>query len=221
MHAVCVHLDPGNYVKLRKNAGKAFKFAFVKIPQGIVGWQLNKQMFGHLRNNWVRATSPACPQCDRGVMVCDDAEEPTVIEQPGVPRQKAEHLYPWHCNECDFSILAKQDAGALRKTVAHLRSEQAQVAFSDMEMAERNAIARRHRIGARIFFAVALLTFLNFAQMMAFGVSWLVTINWLAFSLMFAVFGMKKSYRAWQVISGHLFEEGAFLHWVKHEKWLT
>ncbi len=209
-------------MNIRKPVGKAIKFAFVKIPQGIVGWQLNKQMYGHVRNNWARATSPACPECDAGIMLCDDSEAPTIVEQnAGAPRKKQELLYPWQCADCGFSLLAPKDAGAVRKIVAQRRAVQAESAFSDMEMAERQAIARRHRIGSRIFLVVALLTFLNFAQMVAFGVSWFVTLNWLSFSLMFAVFGMKKSYRAWQVTSGHVFEEGAFWHWLKHEKWLT
>lgn len=202
--------------------GKAIKVAFVKIPQGLIGWQLNKQMYGHVRNNWTRATSPACPECEGGVMLCDDSDEPTVIAQvDGAPRKKQEFLYPWKCTDCGFSILATKNSGAIRKIVTRIRGEHAQAAFTELEMQDRQAIARRHRISSRIFFVVALLTFLNFAQMVAFGVSWIVTINWFSFSLMFAVFGMKKSYRAWQITSGHLFEAGAFWHWFKHEKWLT
>lgn len=209
-------------MKFREPVGKAMKYAFVKIPQGVVGWQLNKRMFGVLRNNWTQATSPACPECDGGIMLCDDTEASAVFEQaPVEAAAKPQRLYPWHCSTCQFGILAPNDASQVRKSVARIRGEHARAAFSDLEMQERNAIARRHRISSRIFLGVALLTFLNFAQMVAFSVSWIVTINWLSFSIMFAAFGLKKSYRAWQVTSGHLFEEGAFWHWFKHEKWLT
>ena len=38
---------------------------------------------------------------------------------------------------------------------------------------------------------------------------------------MYWVFGMTRSYRAWQVAIGHLFVEGAARHWFSHERWLV
>ena len=47
----------------------------------------------------------------------------------------------------------------------------------------------------------------------------LLSINWFALSACLFVFGLKKSYRAWQVEHGVLYVQGAFKSWFNNEKW--
>lgn len=201
---------------VRKPIRKAAKFAFVSIPAGLAGWQLNKHMFMWLRSFWKRSVSPACPECDAGVMLCDNQAE-SAPDAAGDTKR----LYPWVCNHCRYAILETADVSQVRAVVTARRNERARAMFSDLQLQERDVLARRHKIGARIFYVFSLLTFINFVHMLATGAALIVAINWAAFALMFAVFGMKKVYRAWQVTSGQLFKTGAFWHWLKHEKWLA
>ena len=201
-----------------KPARKAAKFAFVAVPAGIFGWQLNKRLFFWLRSLWSRSVNPACPSCDGGVLYSQASVDP-VLEHDAhsaSPRQ----LYPWVCNHCGWAVLESLDAKRVREVVARARAERAMAAFPLIEMAEREAISKKHRVGSRIFFGVAALTFANGVYMLASGMSVFLVLNWMSFSFMFWVLGMKRSYRAWQVTSGHLFEEGALKYWLKHEKWL-
>ena len=56
--------------------------------------------------------------------------------------------------------------------------------------------------------------------MLATGAGLLIALNWLSIGFALWVFGMKKSYRSWQVSSGQLFVEGAFWFWFQHQKWI-
>ena len=201
---------------INKPIRKAARFAFISVPAGLLGWQLNKHMFMWLRSFWKRSVSPACPECDAGVMLCDTQTDP--VPDAG---DAAVRLHPWVCNHCSYAILETADVSQVRTVVTARRGERARAMFSELQLQERDGLARRHKIGARIFYVFSLLTFINFVHMLATGAALIVAINWAAFALMFAVFGMKKVYRAWQVTSGQLFETGAFWHWLKHEKWLA
>lgn len=207
---------------IRKPFGKAAKFAFVSVPAGLIGWQLNKGLFFWLRSFWVKSVNPACPECESGIMLCDEKTDQPLADA-GTEDKSGDRtrLYPWICSKCDYAILETSNVNKVREVVAARRSERAQASFSHMQMAERLEIARKHKIGARVFYAFSLLTLINFVYMLANGAAIIVALNWAAFALMFAVFGLKKVYRAWQVTSGHLFETGAFWYWFKHEKWLA
>lgn len=194
-----------------KPVNKAAKFTFVTAPQSIFGWQLNKRLFLWIKSFWTRSVNPSCPECDQGVMLLSSDTEPN--------DGQSNQLHPWVCTHCGYALL-ESNVKRVREVVSDHRFERAKEAFSDMELKTREQLARKHRISARIFFLFALLTFMHAIYMVVTGVAWLPTINWAAFSLMFWVFGMKRSYRSWQVISGHIFETGAFGHWFKQEKWL-
>lgn len=201
-----------------KPFGKAAKFTFVTVPLSIFGWQLNKGLFFWVRSLWTRSINPACPDCDEGVLLCQRNVE-AVFEQTergDRPRQ----LYPWVCNHCGYGLLESLDHKRVREVTGHHRTERARSVFTELELQEREAFSRKHRIASRIFFVASLLTFANSIHMLASGLSMIPTLNWASFSLMFWVFGMKRSYRSWQVMSGHIFEHGAARYWFKHEKWL-
>jgi hypothetical protein len=189
----------------------------VTVPARVVGWNYNKKIFLWLRGFWTRSVNPACPVCDRGVLLCDHTNGPVrEASSPDGPLQ----LFPWTCCDCGFGLLEVSRASVARETAARLRQQRAQAAFTQLQMEERAKLARGHRIGSRIFYVVAALTFANFVNLLMIGAPILFSINWATFSFMFWVFGMKRAYRAWQVSNGHLFKAGAFWHWFKHGKWL-
>lgn len=199
-----------------KPVGKAAKFALVTVPLSVFGWQLNKGLFSWLRSSWTRSISPACPECDQGALISHLDVEPVFERSNDRPRR----LYPWVCNHCGYALLEESSLSRVHEVTRRLRMERAYAAFTDMEQQERNAISRQHKIASRLFFATSGLMFLSTVYMLATGASSMPILNWASFSLMFWVFAMKRSYRAWQVTSGHIFERGAARYWFKHEKWL-
>jgi hypothetical protein len=131
----------------------------------------------------------------------------------------AQSLSGWVCTSCHFAVLASNPR-ALSGDMARHRRERALSVFRTLSRPSRSHLVLRHRRGARILFAVAALTFARFVYGVIAGLPMRVALTWAAFSVMFGVLGLKRSYRAWQVATGRLFEPGAFAHWFRHEKWL-
>lgn len=200
--------------KLRPVA-RAARLVFVTIPAGMVGWQLNQQLFTWLRSLWKRAVQPACPHCEGGVMVRAGGDETAAVS----PSSLATSLSGWVCTSCRFGMLASNPR-ALSGDIARYRRERALSVFRTLSRPTRDHLVLRHRTGARILFAVGALIFVRFVYLVVAGVPMRVALTWGAFSLMFGVLALKRSYRAWQVATGRLFEPGAFAHWFRHEKWL-
>lgn len=201
-----------------KAVGKTARFTFISMPASIFGWNLNKLLFARLRSYWKHTTSPVCPQCDHGFLSCDTSDSP-IIDQADNGQQR--DLYPWQCSHCDFVILGEPNAALIRETCSRIRADYAKTEIDEIEAQEREAISTRHKISSRLFYGFAFLIFLGFLYMTITGASIIVCINWLSFSFMFSVWGLKRSYRAWQILTGHVFEEGAFWYWLKNERWLT
>jgi hypothetical protein len=128
-------------------------------------------------------------------------------------------LAGWVCTSCRFAVLASNPR-ALSRDIARYRQARALSVFQTLPYLARSHLVSRHRRGARILFAVAALTFAWFVHLVVADVPMRVALTWGSFSLMFAVLGLKRSYRAWQVSSGRLFEPGTFAYWLRHEKWL-
>lgn len=204
-------------MSLINKAGKAVKFATITVPLGVVGWTFNKKMFAFSRGFWTRSVNPSCPMCERGVLMCNHDAEPA--QQPDGSKGSVP-LFPWVCTDCAFTVYEPRNPAGVRHTVSLLKQQQAKAAFTELELADRERFAKGHRTSSRIFYVAATLMFGNFIRLLIENAPLLIAINWLCFSFMFWVFGMKRSYRAWQIANGHLFEKGAFAYWFKHGKWL-
>lgn len=187
------------------------------MPLSMFGWQLNKGLFAWNRSLWTRTVNPTCPDCNAGVLVAQRA--PAILDQ--TDGDDARPLQPWVCNHCGFGMLAPEGHNGIREVANRHRLARARVAFGDLSMAEREAFGRQHRIASRIFFTAAAVIGAHGIYLLASAAPLIIAINWLSFAFMFWVFGMKKSYRSWQVTTGHIFQEGAARHWFGHEKWLV
>ncbi|MBU9439557.1 hypothetical protein KTE91_31260 [Burkholderia multivorans] len=202
-----------------KPLGKVAKFATVTMPLSIVGWQLNKRLFLWIRSLWTRAVNPPCPECDGGILFVRSDAPPVLDQLEGQRDHKP--LYPWVCNHCGFGVLAGRDHQHVQEIAGRHRIARAHDVFGELEMQQREEFAWKHRIASRLFFVAAALVLANGIHMLASGSPLILALNWLSFALMFWVFGMKRSYRSWQVVTGRLFEEGAAKHWFHHERWFV
>lgn len=199
-------------------AAQAAKYVTVTMPLSMFGWQLNKGLFAWNRSLWTRTVNPTCPDCNAGVLVAQ-RNAPAILDQ--TDGDDARPLQPWVCNHCGFGLLAPEGHNGIREVANRHRLARARVAFGDLSMTEREAFGRQHRIASRIFFTAAAVIGAHGIYLLASAAPLIIAINWLSFAFMFWVFGMKKSYRSWQVTTGHIFQDGAARHWFGHEKWLV
>jgi uncharacterized membrane protein len=195
---------------------KVAKFTFVSMPLSFLGINQLKMGNQQITDLWRSISSPVCPECDKGVLIIQRNESPIIDQQQN---DSPRHLYPWVCNSCGFSFLEEDETDKVRKDAVLYRNERVKVDLTELEYNERNQIARRHQIHSRVFFIASLLTAIGFIYMLASGAPLLLAMNWFTIAFAVWVFGMKKSYRSWQVKTGHIFIEGAFLFWFKHEQW--
>ena len=201
-----------------KAGKKAAKFTFVSMPLSILGVNQLRMGNKHLSDLWKSLSNPVCPECDKGLLVMEE-DEPGVLDQQ---QDGTTHdLHPWVCNKCGFAFLAESDVAKVREGASRYRNERVKVLLTSMEYAERQQIARGHCLHSRVLFVASLLAAVGFTYMLASGASLILALNWLSIAFALWVFGMKKSYRSWQVTTGNLFEEGAFWFWFKNEKWFV
>lgn len=194
--------------------GKAAKFGLVTMPLSIFGWELNKQLFFAIKKNWARAVHPVCPSCETSTLQkLNPITETISHEHDGKP------LVPWRCPNCGYGVLAANNKELHSAVQAHHASQISQKVAA-IAPEERQKFVRGHQMACRIFYAVSVLTFLWAMVLIASGVKWLIAINWLACAVMFFIFGLKRAYRSWQAQHGQLFQKGAFVRWLSHEKWL-
>lgn len=196
---------------------KAAKFAFVTMPMAALGVNQLRMGNQHIKALWRSNFSPACPECERGVLLkADDGQQDLDQQRDGGIRV----LHTWTCNSCQFVLLEEDDMRKVREHAAHYRNERVRERLTTAERHEIDRIARNHRLHSRAFFVASLFAVLGFIYMLATGAGVLIALNWLSIGFALWVFGMKKSYRSWQVATGQLFVEGAFWFWFQHQRWI-
>ncbi len=220
-----------------KRVRKAGKFVFMDVPAGVFGWKLNKSLFASIRHMAAGSVNPACPMCDGGILFRSDDG---VVDESGESSDDVSYAWTCQSNEgrkaaiqakraglppgpggCGYALLSGRSMAEVRAVTTRIRGERAIAALSVMEREERVRIARRHKLGSRMFYGVATCTFLWAMKLLASHASIIVVADWMAFSFMFSVLGLKRAYRCWQVGEGHLFEHGAFGRWFREGKWLV
>lgn len=200
------------------NSGKkAARFSFISMPLSILGINQLKMGNQHIAALWRSLSNPVCPDCDKGVMVIDDAEGQVIDQQAN---GQTKHLHPWVCKNCGWGFLEVNDPRKVREGCIRYRNERVKASLTDLEFAEREQFSRGHKLHSRAFFIAASIGIAGFIYMIASGASFMLALNWLSISFALWIFGMKKSYRSWQVRTGNLFVEGSFWFWIKHEKWV-
>jgi len=205
-------------VGIWKSGKKAAKFTFVSMPMSILGINQLKMGNRQIADLWKSLSNPVCPECDKGVLVMQGGDGKVIDQQQDGTNN---HLHPWVCNSCGFAFLEESDISKVRENAVRYRTERVKIELTDMEHAEREQIAHGHRLHSRAFFSTSTLAVIGFVYMIASGASLILALNWLSIAFALWVFGMKKSYRSWQIKTGHLFVDGAFWFWFKHGKWLV
>ncbi|NIF27702.1 hypothetical protein F3J44_15130 [Pantoea sp. Tr-811] len=196
---------------------KAAKFAFITMPMAALG--LNQLRMGnqHIKALWRSNFNPACPECERGILLRGEDDYQSFEQSAG---GKVRELHSWTCNNCDFALLEEDDLKKVRDHATHYRNERVKAQLTTIERQEVDRIARNHQLHSRAFFIASLIAVIGFVYLLATGAGVMIALNWLSIAFALWVFGMKKSYRSWQVKTGQLFVQGAFWFWFQHQKWI-
>lgn len=192
-----------------KSAGK---FVFFSMPARVFG-------IGQIRSNqetisalYQSLRNPVCPECSGGVLRLQDAG--------GAANESPDVQHVWSCNRCQFQVLGPRDAKALAPTLSALRQQRSLEQFDGLSQDERERYASRHTLHSRIFFGAAIAMVVGFVVMALGSSTVLLSLNWLALAGCMFIFGLKNSYRAWQVENGVLYVPGAFKSWFNNERWI-
>lgn len=192
---------------------KAGRFFFIGMPKNIFGVESLKMGNRLIGSLWQSLSLPLCPNCDKGTMrIPDDS----VSSDDG-----HQTLYPWSCHSCGFKVFAGADTRQARQMMGDMRAQAMSARLSSLEKEQIAEIAKSHRNNSRAYYAAALFALLGFLYMVASGASLMTCINWLVIGMAVFVIGLVRAYRAWQVRTGTLFVEGAFIRWLQNERWFS
>ncbi|WP_323025690.1 hypothetical protein [Castellaniella sp.] len=196
-----------------KKTRKAARFVFVDMPLSVVGYRVLASNHQYIRDLWRSLRGISCPECRRGILVCQKDES--------VPDEKGEGtLHPWMCTACDFALLESSSSKKVRTVVRNMLNQETIERFGELEFAARQKRARQYAIHSRVFFTLAAGLFGYFLYNLAIGVGLAFSLNLASAGLACAAVALKASYRSWQVDTGTLFVQGSFFHFLKHERWL-
>lgn len=194
-----------------KNAKRAGRFVFVDLPLGVLGYsqlRLGNRVIGDL---WRSLRSVTCPQCNHGVLLRQDDGQAT---------SASDVKHPWTCSSCDFALLEGADWRSVRDTVRSIRQHQTLELLGQAETSSRQKRVRQYAMQSRIFFTLSFGTFGWFLYQLATGAGLIYSAHLASLAMAAGAVGLKASYRAWQVETGTLFQEGAFFRFLRNERWL-
>lgn len=201
-----------------RNSKKVLKFTFMTMPMHAFG--ISQLLIGnrHIGDLWHSINGVVCPSCKSGTLLCkNDAQN--AVDSTSENQQKKEVLYPWVCTNCDFALLGIANTRAIKNTVRELLRKNAVEQLGEMEVKARDQRARYFIVRSRILFIFGFGSWAYCLYQFAKGGDLLTSAYFLSFGLASVIVGLKSSYRAWQVQTGTIFVEGAFVNWLKHERW--
>lgn len=190
--------------------GKAAKYAAVDMPASIFGIRTLRSGNAHIRDLVRSLTNPVCPSCDKGTLAC--SAEPTVMADGA-------SLYHWLCPQCGDGIYGSRDPSLMRAVTQGLRNERVAKLLPTMEAEQLRLISKNHLKSARFMLVLTGLCVLSFLWLIAANGSLMYAFNWMALSIFTFTMALKRAFRSWQVSTQQLFVKGAFVFWLKNEKW--
>ena len=197
-------------MSILSGAKKAAKFTFVSMPLSILGWGQLKQGNRQIGDLWRSINAPICPECQQGG-----------LHRRTDTSSNDETLHPWECSnvDCHFTILAP-DALAVRE-IARARSiERTKQRFAFLSDQKRIQLIRGHTWKSRFFWACATVLSVGSIYMLGSGAAMLTTMAWIGWSIATALWGLRWSYRAWQIETGTLYVAGSYARFILNERWL-
>lgn len=196
-----------------KRTGSAI---FLGMPKAILGVSALRIGNSFVADAYRSLVNPRCPQCANGVMraAIQDAVNETA-------QGESNYLILWKCHSCAYGIFGPPELKKARDQAIGLRAAAFKERLSAMEQRQFLDIARSHRNHSRSYYAAAIGAWLGAGYMIASGASWMTVLNWAVIGFAVGTVGLTRAYRAWQAATGTFFVEGAFLQWLRTERWFV
>ena len=191
------------------------------MPLYLFGWNHQKMGWRLIRDLWHTSSWPRCPQCERGTRTPREEEGAHSLAPHGKPGDADALFVMWRCNECRFGFVAGgvEDARAEADRVRLKQSRaQAQDLLGDPVALLR--LGKMHAFRARLWYAAAAgVVLLGLISTLSGTTGIVALLDGLLLSIAASLQGLRCAYRAWQVRTRTVFVEGAFWHWLRHERW--
>ncbi|MFA6230980.1 MAG: hypothetical protein WC617_12540 [Rhodanobacter sp.] len=185
------------------------KYVVWGMPSAILGVPMLRLGSRQIRDLYRSLTWPVCPHCQNGTLIRGEADDPTAVETS------------WYCRKCKSTFTAPVDPREANLVFSAARRTAAVDAMAHLADTSRADLMRRHRWRSRWYFGMAALFLVSFLVNIALGAGFMALLNWLILTSVMFIFGLKASYRCWQVTYGVVFEPGAFRRWFWRGRWFV
>lgn len=188
---------------------KTVKYVAWGMPSAILGVPMLRAGSRQIRDLYRSLTWPICPQCQKGTLERRDPNDPAAVETS------------WHCRQCKSVFMAPVDPRDANLFFTASRRETAIEAVAHLADTSRAALMRGHRWRSRWYFGTAAVFLGSFLVNIALGAGFMALLNWLILTSVMFIFGLKASYRCWQITNGVIFEPGSFRRWFWRGRWFV
>jgi transposase-like protein len=185
------------------------KYVVWGMPATIFGVPMLRAGSQQIRDLYRSLTWPVCPHCQCSTLVRVDPDDPKATDTH------------WLCHQCKGFFIGPVDVKAANAFFSEIRHQAAVTQMSAMANAERKGLTRKHRFVSRWYYGMAVAFLLGFFFNIAVGSGVFSLFNWVILALLMFIFGLKASYRCWQITTGVIFQPGAFRRWFWHGRWFV
>lgn len=200
-----------NQNKKIKSAGRFF---FISMPLKIFGWNQLKSGNSIIKSLWSDFHDPVCSRCETGTI---SSVEKKTVNNPLENKQK--HIHTFACSKCGFSIDCTKEE--LSEHIITDRNNKYKVYSSDLKNQEQlSKTVRNHIVTSRFVYIISLCFLFYSCYLIGSGKPWLMVINYLSITITTCLYAMKRSYRAWQILTNHLFIPNSFIKWLMNGRWV-
>jgi ribosomal protein L37AE/L43A len=185
------------------------KYVVWGMPTTILGVPVLRASSQQIRDLYRSLTWPVCPECQHGTLVRIEPDDPKAIDTH------------WHCRKCKSVFIAPADAKEANAFFSSIRHEAAVTQMFAMGNTTRADLMRGHRFRSRWYYGMTAAFLMGFFFNIAVGSGVFSLLNWLILAFVMFIFGLKASYRYWQITTGVVFEAGAFRRWFWRGRWFV
>ena len=197
-----------NTNKKIKSAGR---FIFISMPLKLFGWNQLTSNHSLIKSLLSDLRSPICPICETGTLTIYQDEK---IINPSISNS---NIYA--CTKCSYSLNCSKEE--LKTLIINERSKKYEKFSNDIHNKEHlSKIVKTHIITSRLFYFISFCILFFAFYLIVTGKPWLIAINYLSITLTVFLYAMKRSYRAWQILTGNLFIKNSFVKWLMNGRWI-
>lgn len=197
-----------------KKIKSAGRFFFVSMPLKIFGWNQLKAGNSIIKSLWSDFHDPICSRCETGTI--------SYVSRKGADESldnNERNIHIYSCSKCGYTINCTKDE--LKQHIISDRNEKYKSYSSDSRNQKQlSKTVRNHIFTSRCVYVISLCFLFYSCYLIGSGKPWLMVINYLSITATTCIYAMKRSYRAWQILTNHLFIPNSFIKWLMNGRWV-